>query len=84
VKEILKLNGIVLEYGTREDDIYIPRGARKLSQTLSELGVPNRLEIFNGTHTSEVNHRIESRLLPFFSSVLGNDAARTTPIRIAP
>lgn len=77
-EEILTLKAIAIEYGTRESDIYIPRGARALSQALAELGIPHSLEIFDGDHTSAENRRIETVLLPFFSSHLKSSPASDT------
>ena len=70
-KNLLKLKGITMEYGTREADIYIPRGARQLSETLGDLGVPHVLEIFDGDHTSQEEIRMGTVMLPFFSRLLG-------------
>lgn len=69
-KNLLKLKGITMEYGTREADIYIPRGTRKLSETLAALGVPHGLEVFDGDHTSEEEIRMGTVMLPFFSRLL--------------
>lgn len=74
-----KLKGIVIEYGTREADAYIPRGAREFSEALANSGVAHQLTIFSGDHTSEEKSRIETIMLPFFSSLLLNPERSRQP-----
>jgi hypothetical protein len=43
---------------------------RQLDQSLTRLGVAHTFETYEGTHTSRVKERFDSKVLPFFSANL--------------
>jgi len=67
---IFKLKGIYIDYGAEDEFSHIPIGAQALSSILSQSGVPHVLEVYEGNHSSRVRERIETSLLPWFSSRL--------------
>ena len=70
-----RLRGIYLDFGAREELTHIRSGTRMLSGELAALGIPHTFDVYaDGTHSSHLRQRIKSRLLPFFSEVLGGPA----------
>jgi S-formylglutathione hydrolase FrmB len=66
-----RLRGISLDVGARDEFAQIPAGARSFSQELASRAIPHAFEIYaDGTHTSRIRERIETRMLPFFSRTL--------------
>jgi esterase/lipase superfamily enzyme len=45
---------------------------RQLDQALTRLGIGHTFETYEGTHTSAVKARFESKVLPFFITHLAN------------
>jgi S-formylglutathione hydrolase FrmB len=74
LSNIARLRGIFIEYGAQENFTHIPIGAQKLSQRLSEAGIPHTLEVFHGDHGNRATERLTERMLPWMSKQL--DAAR--------
>ena len=69
-ENFLKLKGIAVDYGTRDEYTWIPKGCVYFGERLSEAGIPVTVEGYDGTHQSELSERISSYMLPFFSSLL--------------
>lgn len=67
---ISKLRGIYIDYGAEDEFSHIPPGARALSAQLALYGVPHIIEVYEGSHGSQVRDRIETRTLPWFSKQL--------------
>ena len=67
---LLKLQGIYIDYGVQEEFSHIPAGSLALSRELSEHGIPHTFEIYQGDHNRRIPERLETRVLPFFSKVL--------------
>ena len=66
---LLALRGIVVDYGTQDEYVWIPPGCEYLHQQLDRAGIPNRLETFGGGH-GPVGPRAGEVMLPFFTEVL--------------
>jgi enterochelin esterase-like enzyme len=58
---------IALDVGD-QDSLRVDTG--KLHEALDNYGIPNKFEIYSGTHTSAVADRIQNHVLPFFSESL--------------
>lgn len=67
---LLKLQGIYIDYGVQEEFSHIPAGSLALSRELSEHGIPHTFEVYQGDHNARIPERLETRVLPFFSRVL--------------
>jgi S-formylglutathione hydrolase len=68
---LLKLHGIFLDYGQREEFLHIPITSQQFSKELAARNIPHVFEVYEGgTHVSKIEERVETRLLPFFSEKL--------------
>ena len=68
---LLKLRGIFLDYGQKEEFSHIQIGARMFSNALAERGIPHSFEIYEGAdHGSKIRQRVETRVFAFFSEKL--------------
>lgn len=67
---IQKLKGIRIEYGAADEFPHIPLGAQRLSTALSDAGVPNTLEVFEGDHVNRVLERFAFHMIPWMSEQL--------------
>ena len=67
--DLLALRGIVIDYGIQDSYVWIPPGCEYLHEQLDRVGVPNRLESFQGGH-GPVGPRAGEVMLPFFADVL--------------
>jgi enterochelin esterase-like enzyme len=68
-----KLHGIAFDAGAQ--DAGIAASIKLLDQMLKDYQIPHVFEIYEGNHTNRVAERIETRMLPFFSTHLA-DAGR--------
>jgi S-formylglutathione hydrolase FrmB len=71
---LLKLQGLYIDYGVQEEFSHIPAGSLALSRELSEHGIPHTFEVYQGDHNRRIPERLETRVLPFFSRVLKFEA----------
>jgi S-formylglutathione hydrolase FrmB len=67
---LARLRGIGFDVGTRDEFPHIPLGARALAAALRRNGIRHTYEEYEGDHNNRVPHRIEVKLLPFFSRTL--------------
>ncbi|HEU5452006.1 MAG TPA: alpha/beta hydrolase-fold protein [Terriglobales bacterium] len=67
---IARLKGIYIDYGAEDEFSHIPAGARALSEELAQAGIPNTLEVYEGTHVDHVGQRVEERMLPWMAKQL--------------
>ncbi|HKE57440.1 MAG TPA: alpha/beta fold hydrolase [Pyrinomonadaceae bacterium] len=68
---LLKLHGIAIDIGQKEEFASIRVGGRMLSAALAEQGIPHTFEIYEaGTHGSLIRQRVETRVFAFFSEKL--------------
>jgi len=65
-ENLLKLRGIWLDYGTKDEFTHIPIGTSELSRRLAKAGIPHVFEVFDGTHDSKAPERVGTKMLPFF------------------
>lgn len=74
-ENLLKLRGIWLDYGTKDEFTHIPIATSELSSKLAKAGIPHTFEVFDGTHDSKAPERVGTRMLPYFSRLLSGEAA---------
>jgi hypothetical protein len=68
------LHAIAFDAGAQ--DVQIAGTVKTLDQKLTALGIPHMFEIYEGTHTSRIAERLETKTLPFFSKELSFDALK--------
>ncbi|HEY7543326.1 MAG TPA: esterase, partial [Blastocatellia bacterium] len=70
-QNLLRLRGIFLDYGQKEEFSHIRSTTSSLSKALAERQIPHVFEIYEGgDHGNKVRERLETRLLGFFSDRL--------------
>ena len=67
---LLKLKGIVVDYGIHDENPWIPKGSEYYGEQLTAAGIPVTVESYNGTHSNQLGQRIREYMLPFFSRLL--------------
>lgn len=67
---IMKLHGIFIDYGAQDNFAHIVLGAQETAARLSQAGVSNTLEVYQGDHGNHVADRIENHMLPWVSNQL--------------
>ncbi|MBK9601610.1 MAG: hypothetical protein IPO36_07170 [Anaerolineales bacterium] len=67
---LLKLKGIVVDYGEYDEYNWIPKGCIYFGEQLTAAGIPVKVEAYSGSHQSVLGERIRDYMLPFFSAVL--------------
>jgi hypothetical protein len=67
---LLKLNGIMLDYGRSDADAWIPNGSEYFVAQLHMAGVPGQVLPYAGDHQTGLADRIRESMLPFFSTRL--------------
>ena len=67
---LLKLKGIVVDYGEYDEYNWIPKGCIYFGEQLTAAGIPIKVEAYSGSHQSVLGERIRDYMLPFFSAVL--------------
>jgi S-formylglutathione hydrolase FrmB len=73
VTNLKKYKAIMIEVGTQDG---LAASNRQMDQILSDFGVAHTFETYEGDHTNRVVERIETKVLPFFSSNLSFTAPR--------
>ena len=73
VTNLKKYKAITIEVGTEDG---LAASNRQMDQILTDFGVPHSFETYEGDHTNRVVERIETKVLPFFSSNLSFTAPR--------
>lgn len=68
-ENLLKLNGILVDYGTNDPYHWIPEGCQFFAQQLAVENIPHQLMSFEGGH-GPLSGRAEAVVLPFFSTKL--------------
>jgi enterochelin esterase-like enzyme len=66
--KIAQLRGIFIEYGAQENFSHIVIGAQETAERLSQAGISNTLEVFQGNHGNKLQQRITEHLLPWMSA----------------
>lgn len=67
---IARLKAIFIEYGAQENFTHIIIGAQETAARLSQAGISNTLEVFQGDHGNHLEQRITQRMLPWMSQQL--------------
>ena len=68
---LLKLRGIVIDYGQNEEFSHIRITSQLFSKALAEENIPHVFEMYEGgDHGSKIRQRFETRVLQFFSEKL--------------
>jgi len=68
---LLKLRGIFIDYGEKEEFSHIRITSQKFSNALAERNIPHVFEVYaRGTHGSLVRERLATRVMQFFSEKL--------------
>jgi len=67
---MLRLNGLVIDYGRQDEYAWIPKGCEYFGAQLSAAGIPHELRSYDGSHESHLSERIGSYMLPFLSERL--------------
>lgn len=67
---LLKLGGLVLEYGRQDESVWILSGCKYLERQLGELEIPFDLRVYDGDHSSKVPLRFITDVLPYFAEKL--------------
>ena len=67
---LLKLKGIVVDYGLQDENPWIPKGSEYYGEQLTAAGIPVHVESYNGNHFDQIGERISEHMLPFFSTRL--------------
>jgi len=68
VPDLKRLHAIAIDAGAQDPSIAAT--VRTLDQILNRYQVPHTFKIYEGTHTSRIAERIETKMLPFFSQNL--------------
>jgi pimeloyl-ACP methyl ester carboxylesterase len=69
-ENLLKLKGIVVDYGIYDDLAWIPKGSEYYGKQLTAAGIPVKVESYDGNHFNRLSERIGEQMLPFFSTLL--------------
>jgi S-formylglutathione hydrolase len=69
-----QLRAIAFDAGAQ--DAGIAATVKTLDEKLKALGIAHTFEIYEGTHTSRIAERVETKTLPFFSKELSFEALR--------
>jgi hypothetical protein len=67
---LLKLKGIVVDYGIHDENPWIPKGSEYYGEQLTAAGIPVKVESYDGDHFNQLGRRIRDFMLPFFSTLL--------------
>ncbi|MBI5059956.1 hypothetical protein HZB60_09300 [candidate division KSB1 bacterium] len=67
---LLKLNAVVIDVGTRDEHAWIPPGCREFARLLTANKIACRLVEFEGAHQDQLKQRLEEHLLPELSRAL--------------
>ena len=69
-ENLLKLKGIVVDYGIHDENPWIPKGSEYYGEQLTAAGIPVKVERYEGNHFDQLGQRIREHMLPFFSTLL--------------
>jgi S-formylglutathione hydrolase len=70
-ENLLKLRGIFIDYGQKEEFSHIRIATQQFSKALSERSIPHLFEIYEGgNHNNKIRQRLETRLFRFFTETL--------------
>jgi S-formylglutathione hydrolase FrmB len=67
VTNLKKLDAIAIDVGDKDG---LAASNRQLSEVLTQYGIRNSFELYEGDHTNRIAARVETKVLPFFSNHL--------------
>ena len=67
VTNLKKLDAIAIDVGDKDG---LAASNRQLSDVLTQYGIRNTFELYEGDHTNRIAARVETKVLPFFSNHL--------------
>ena len=67
---LLRLQGLVIDYGRHDGYEWIPKGCAYFGAQLTAAGIPHELRSYEGDHESRLGERIGNHMLPFLSERL--------------
>ncbi|MGB8495817.1 MAG: alpha/beta hydrolase-fold protein [Candidatus Acidiferrum sp.] len=68
IANLRQLHGIAIDVGDSDDGI--TEHSRDLDHLLTSYHIPHQFEVYEGDHLNHIADRIETKLIPFFSSQL--------------
>jgi S-formylglutathione hydrolase FrmB len=71
VASLKKLDAIAIDVGDQDG---LAASNRQLSEILTQYGIRNAFELYEGDHTNRIAARVQTKVLPFFSSHLESAA----------
>lgn len=70
-ENLMKLRGIALDVGERDEFTHIRRATALLSAEMAEREIPHTFEIYkDGDHGNKIGERFNKKVMPFFTAVL--------------
>lgn len=72
-ENLLRLNGLAIDYGSNDAYAWIPKGCAYFGEQLSAASIPHELRMHKGDHESRLGERIRDSMLPFISERLAAD-----------
>jgi S-formylglutathione hydrolase FrmB len=70
-QNLMKLRGLFVDYGEKEEFSHIRSGSQLFSKALAERNIPHGFEVYkDGDHGSKIGERVQQRVLQFFSEKL--------------
>ncbi|MCM3903245.1 MAG: esterase family protein [Pyrinomonadaceae bacterium] len=69
-QNLLKLRGIFIDYGVKEEFSHVRIASQLFSKALAEQSIPHIFEVYEGNHGNKIRQRVETRVLQFFSNKL--------------
>jgi S-formylglutathione hydrolase len=67
---LMRLKGLVVDYGRQDEYAWIPKGCEYFGAQLSAADIPHELRSFEGGHESRLGERLGKYMLPFVSEQL--------------
>jgi S-formylglutathione hydrolase FrmB len=64
------LSGIVIDYGTADENAWIPRGSHYFVGLLKDAGIAAEERTYDGGHNEQIDARLLSQVLPFMQQKL--------------
>ncbi len=74
IPNLKRLRAIAIDVGT--EDVGIAAGTKVLDQVLTQYDIRHTFELYQGNHVNRIAERVETKVLPFFSSHLSGQEQR--------
>jgi S-formylglutathione hydrolase FrmB len=75
IPNLRRLHGIAFDVGNQDEAVQ-PASVKALDELLTRFDIAHTYETYDGMHSNKIGERIETRMLPFFSSNLSFTQAR--------